>query len=428
MNRRGFLKGLFAGGVATVGLPWLESTARADDGFPARYVQWIWGNGNRPERWNPLSAGTDYALSDELLPLLGMKDRINVITGLSVLYPNNVPHWSGIGGLLTGDEVDGNDEDWFVRGKTLDQRVADGLGGATIYRSLEVGVSTTNAFSWNGPSAQNPAETDPFAVYERLFGPTFVEPGSGGLVDPKLGYRRSALDAVMADITSLTSRVSAADRQRLEQHFEGVRDLELRLARLQEDPPSYAACMQPDAPTSAYPDIEGRPQLQARHEAQARLVAMALACDLTRVVTVQWSEPVDNVLYPDASDGHHNQTHNEQGEQPEVHAITTHIMEGFAAFLETLDAIPEGEASLLDHSLVLGCSDVSEGRTHSLDEMPVVLAGSANGRLTTGQHVRYNRRNSNGLGLTVLRAMGVNQNTFGEGDYTTSDGLSEIEL
>ncbi|MCA9567820.1 MAG: DUF1552 domain-containing protein [Myxococcales bacterium] len=427
MNRRGFLRGVLAGGVATVGLPWLESTARAGDGFPVRYVQWIWGNGNRPERWIPAATGPDHMLSDELMPLLDLKDRISVITGLSVLYPNNVPHWSGIGGLLTGAEVDGNDEDWFVRRKSLDQLVADGIGSSTVYRSLELGVSTANAFSWNGPAAANVAEVDPIAVYGRLFGPTFVEPGSGGIVDPRLGYRRSALDAVMADISALSDKVSASDRVRLEQHFTGVRDLELRLARLQEDPPSYDACMQPAQPVAELPDIDGRPQLQARHEAHAALVAMALACDLTRVVTVQWSEPVDNVLYPGATDGHHNQTHNEQGAQPEVNMITTQIMEGFGNFLRALDAIPEGDASLLDHALVLGCTDVSEGRTHSLDEMPVVLAGSACGALRTGEHVRYVRRNSNSLGLTVLRAMGVNQNSFGEAAFETSDGLTEIE-
>jgi hypothetical protein len=429
LNRRGFLRGLFAtGGVATVGLPWLESTARAADGFPTRYIQWIWGNGNRPEHWTPALEGMDYDLPQALASLLPVKDKVTLVTGLSVLYPNNVPHWSGIGGLLTGAEVDGNDEDWFVREPTLDQLIARDVGASTIYRSLELGVSTTNSFSFNGTAAQNPAVTDPLTVYNRLFGTTFVEPGSGGLVDPTLGYRRSALDAVLGDIESLSARVSASDRVRLEQHFAGVRDLELRLARLQEDPPELAACMQPTEPLATFPDVAGRPQLQARHEAHAALVAMALACDLTRVVTLQWSEPVDNVLYPGATDGHHNQTHNEAVPQPQVAAITEHIVEGFSQFLQTLDLVPEGDGSLLDHSLVLGCTDVSEGRTHSLDEMPVILGGSACGRIQTGQHVRYTRRNSNALGLTITRALGVNRATFGTASYETSDSLTEIEV
>lgn len=429
MNRRQFLRGALAtGGVATVGLPWLESTAGATEGFPKRYVQWIWGNGNRPDQWTPALEGTDFELSPALLSLLPVKDKISVLTGLSVLYPNNVPHWSGIGGLLTGAEVDGNDEDWFVREKSLDQLIADSIGSESIYRSLEVGVTTSNSFSWNGPAAQNPAVVDPLTVYGRLFGSTFVAPGSGGLVDASLGYRRSALDAVMADISALSGRVSSSDRVRLEQHFSGVRDLETRLARLQDDPPELDACMQPHEPGAALPDIDGRPQLQARHDAHAALVAMALACDLTRVVTVQWSEPVDNVLYPNASDGHHNQTHNERTPQPEVAAITKHIVDGFGRFLETLDGIPEGEGTLLDHSLVLGCTDVSEGRLHSLDEMPVILAGSACGALRTGQHVRYSRRNSNALGLSITRAMGVNRASFGTAEYETSDGLTEVEV
>lgn len=427
MNRRDVLRGVMAGSAFAVGLPWLESTARAADGFPKRFVVWVWGNGNRPERWTPAAQGIDYELSDELMPLAPLKDKISVVTGLSVLYPNNVPHWSGIGGLLTGAEVGGNDEDWLVNAISLDQQVANAIGGDTIYRSLQVGVSTSNVFSWNGPNAQNPGEVDPLTLYNRLFGPTFVEPGTQGIVDPSLGFRRSALDAVLGDLQSLQGKVSAADRIRLDQHTTGIRELEGRLARLQQDPPSYEACTRPPEPASVFPDVDNRPQLVARHAAQAELIAMALACDQTRVVTVQWSEPVDNVLYPRATDGHHNQTHNEPGGQPEVHDITVQIMEAFSGFLQTLDAVPEGEGTLLDHSLVLGCTDVSEGRTHSLDEMPVVLAGSACGALRTGQHVRYTRKNSNALGLSLLRAMDVQTSSYGTADYVDFDGLAELE-
>ncbi|MEZ4321918.1 MAG: DUF1552 domain-containing protein [Myxococcota bacterium] len=427
MIRRNFLRGMLGGSAVCVALPWLESTASATGGFPQRFVTWMWANGNRPERWTPMGEGSEWLLSDELMPLMPVKDKVSIVTGLSVLYPNNVPHWSGIGGMLTGAEVGGDDEDWVVHAPTLDQLVAAEVGNGTIYRSLQVGIDTEECFSWNGPNAQNPAEKDPFALYERLFGPTFVEPGSGGLVDPSLGYRRSALDAVMADITRLQNRVGAADRERLEQHLTGVRELELRLARLQDDPPDYEACVRPDSPFPEYPDIDGRPQLIARNAAQNELVAMALACDLTRVVTVQFAKPVGNTLYPDASDGHHNQTHNEPGGQPEVHAITTFCIERFSELVQRLDAIPEGDGTLLDHSICLATTDVSEGRTHSLDEMPVIVAGSGCGNLVMGQHLRYNRLNSNHLGLTLLRGMGLVQGSWGEDAYEVTDGLSELE-
>jgi hypothetical protein len=155
---------------------------------------------------------------------------------------------------------------------------------------------------------------------------------------------------------------------------------------------------------------------------------MALACDLTRVVTVQFSRALTNALFPGASDGHHNQTHNEQDGQPEVHAITTFCMENLAAFAAGLEAVPEGSSTLLDHCLVLATSDVSEGRTHSLDEMPVLLLGSGNGRIQNGLHVRYARQNSNALGLSVLRALDLAQATFGAGDLAVDDGLTEIEV
>ncbi len=426
-NRRQFLRGVLGGSAVAFSLPWLETTANAAEGFPRRFITWMWANGNLPDRWTPTLTGFDYDLSPQLMPLAPVQDKIAVVTGLSVLYPNNVPHWSGIGGLLTGHEVDGNDEDWFVRAPSLDQVVANAVGGDTIFRSLEFGIDTTNCFSWNGTSSQNPGEDDPFAMYERLFGPTFVEPGSGGLVDPSLGYRRSALDAVLGDLNRLTNRVSASDRARLDQHATGVRELELRLARLLEDPPSFESCMAAAEPEAEYPPIDGRPQLEAKCDAMNELLAMALACDLTRVASFQLHRPVQNTLFPGASDGHHNQTHNEPGDQPEVDMITTYCIERYSSLVQRLDQVPEGDETLLDHSMVLACTDVSEGRTHSLDEMPVVIAGSGCGSIVTGQHVRYNRLNSNHLGLTLLRGMGLVQASWGEGTYEVDTGLTEIE-
>jgi hypothetical protein len=433
-SRRGFLRGVLrTGGLVCVGLPWLElfapSRAQACDGlFPQRFILWFWGNGNRPENWTPAQEGFDVELTGELAPLSAHAAKLAVVSGFATKVANAIPHWSGACGLMTGMPEVGGEDDWTVAGPTLDQLIASEIGGETIYRSVEVGVTTTSAFSYNGPNSQNPAEADPYALYERLFGETFREPGEGGLVDPSLGYRRSALDAVMEDLSSLESRLGSEDKQRLEQHLDGVRELETRLARLEEDPPEYEACERADEPLAEYPDIDGRPQIAEKNLAMARMVAMALACDQTRVVSYALSSALNNELWPDASDGHHNLTHHESGDQPEVDAIATYNMEQLAVLLDELDAVDEGEGTLLDNSLLMATSEVSEGRTHSLEDIPLLLAGGLCGRIVTGQHVRsYTAENINKPLLSVIRSFGISQGSWGAEDTLVSDGLSEIE-
>lgn len=434
LSRRRVLKGVLGGGLVTVGLPWLEifgsrAQASCGNGFPRRFGCFLWGNGNLPPRWTPTGEGNEWVLSDQLAPLLAFQQKLSVVSGYSLKnVPNISPHWSGAIGLLTGQVLVGDDDSWTVAVPTIDQVVAQALGGETIYRSLQLGVDSTTCLSYSGPNANNPAENDPYLLYQRLFGDTFREPGEGGLVDPTLGYRRSALDAVMGDIQDLQGQLGAADKARLEQHLDGVRDLEVRLARLEEDPPDLAACKRPNMPEMSYPDIDGRPQLSARSRAQADLLAMALACDQTRVFTFQFSPPLSSALYPAADDGHHSLTHNEADDQPQVHEITVYIMQEFAYLLEALDRIPEGDGTLLDNCLVLAASEVSEGRTHSLDEVPLVVAGGGCGKLKMGQHIRsYSADNAGKLMLSLLRAMEMNVASWGAADTLETEGISELE-
>ena len=433
-NRRSLLRGLMGGSLVTVGLPALEifggrrANATCDNGFPRRFGVFFWGNGNRPEHWTPTGEGDDWSLSTALEALAPIKDKVTPVSGMSIKVENISPHWSGAAGLLTGSQILGDDDDWTVALPTIDQVIASEIGGETIYRSIQLGIDSENCFSFTGSNAQNFAETDPFTFYERIFGSTFLSPGEEGSVDPSLGYRRSVLDAVMSDIDALNSNLGSADRQRLEQHLDGIRELELRLARLQEDPPDLASCSRPLSPEKDYPDIDGRPQLSARSRAMSDLMAMALACDQTRVFTFQFTKPLTNALFTDASDGHHNLTHNEGGDQPEVHDITLEIVDEFAYLLGALDAIPEGDGTLLDNCIVLGCSETSEGRTHSLDEIPLVIAGGGCGRITTGYHHRSHTGDNVGkVMLSVLRAMDVPAASWGAGDSMVEEGLTAIE-
>ena len=436
-SRRGLLKGLLGGSLVMLPLPWLEifaskrAMAGGDSLYPVRFGVWFWGNGNRPDQWMPTGEGQgdEWSLSEELAPLINVKDYLSVITGMAVKVPNYIPHWSGAGGLLTGLDAVGDDDDWTVSGPTIDQMVADEIGGDSIYKSIEVGLETDEVFSFTGPNARNPGESDPYTLYERIFGDTFRAPGEEGVVDPRLGYRRSVLDAVMTDINALEANLGSADKIRLEAHLDGVRDLEQRLARLQEDPPDLESCERPETPEVEYPDVDGRVQITARAQAVHSLLAMALACDQTRVFHFQISKPVSNLMFPDATDGHHNLTHDEASPQPEVNAITVQIITELAFFLEKLQSIPEGEGSLLDNCAILCTSEHGEAQTHNITNIPIVIAGGAGGTLQQGVHYRsYTEENAGKVTLSLLRAVGVNASSWGDNDTYTTTGLSEIEV
>jgi hypothetical protein len=365
--------------------------------------------------------------------LAAVKDKITVVSGMSLHTDNVYPHSSGAAGVLTGSNLlsyqDGREDGTFSR-PSIDQLIAAEIGGDTIYRSLETGAMPgTVGHSFNGPNNKNPPELSPLAFYERIFGASFRVPGEDGLVDPRLALRRSVLDAVMGDISNLSARVGTADRLRLDQHFTGVRELELRLARLQEDPPNLDACFQPTSPADGFPDVEGRPQISEIHRAMSDLAVMALACDQTRVFSHWFSDPLTNQLYPQATMGHHSLTHDEPGEQPEVNMVTTFIMGELAYMIEKFSEIEEGDETLLDHMVLLATSECSRGQTHAFDEMPLVLAGGANGRLATGLHHRsFTGENVSHLMLTLLRAVGINAASYGVDAGEVFDGLSAIEL
>jgi hypothetical protein len=433
--RRTFLRGLLGGVAMSVALPPLEAmfnasgTAYACGGpIPKRFGLWFWGNGNIPDRWTPTGEGTDYALSEQLAPLANVKDVISVVSGMSVKLPNLVPHSSGAAGILSGAPLFIDDAGETFTQPSIDQVIAAAIGNDTIYRSIQTAATPNAGLSYNGPNNMNPPESDPYALYQRLFGPSFREPGDEGVVDPTIALRRSVLDAVRTDANALKGRLGAVDQARLDQHLTGIEELESRLQRLQEDPPNLEACGRPLEPLASYPDIDGRPQISARNRVMADLLAMALACDQTRVFGHYLTQPVNNYLFPGASQGHHELTHNEAGDQPEVNSIVVQCITEFAYFVETLRNVPEADGTLLDNCALLCTSDVSLGRTHSLDEMPIVIAGTACGALRTGLHYRsIGQENASMVLLTLIRAMGLTAAEFGVDEAHTTSGLSAIE-
>jgi hypothetical protein len=198
---------------------------------------------------------------------------------------------------------------------------------------------------------------------------------------------------------------------------------------LKEAPPNLAACNVPAPPKPDYPDVAGRSPMSEISRAMVDILAMTLACDQTRVFSLWFSHPVNNTLFTGAPAGHHQLTHDEPGAQPEVAKILEQIMAEFAYLLKAFDSVPEGDGTLLDHCAILGTSDCNYGRQHTLDDFPLIVAGSCNGALRTGQHYRApSPDNTSKVGLSLARAMGLTLDSFGAAEGKANTGLSAIEV
>lgn len=435
LDRRTLLRGLLAGGAVSVALPALECMLNSNGvalasgvGLPDRFGLWFWGNGVRPERWVPPTTGPNWTPSDELAPLADLVPHVSVVSGCEVKTATH-PHHSGMTGILTGQRYHqlGTTRDTIVSTfarRSVDQDAAEHLSGAVPFRSLEVGVtrfhgtdegSTFQHLSHNGPNSFNASEYDPYALYRRLF---------LGELDPQLNLaRRSALDAVTEQAAHLRARVGARDRERIDQHLDSVRALELRIAT------GVSTCGPSTAPT-AIPDIDGREQIAEKNAVMSDLVTLALACDLTRVFSIQFSTCGSGVLWwqAGATNGLHYTCHTEPTPQPTVHAATVLTMDQLAHFLRRLRDTPEGAGSLLDRCAILCTTELSDGLTHSNQEFPILIAGHGNGRLVGGVHYRsQTRENTSHAVLTALRGAGVPLSSWGVGQGYVSSTLADLE-
>lgn len=438
LTRRSMLKGLLGGVVATVGLPAFEclmgvnGKAWADgSGFPVRFGLFYWGNGVLPHRWDPAGNGPQWEPSDELVSLvdMGVKEEVTVITGCNMLLPNINPHWSGCAGTLTGKPLLDTDDKTSFAGATYDQIIAQAIGGETRFRSLEYGVEAEVGQSFLAAGQRNPIEKSPHGLYERVFGVGFTEPGEEAIIDPKVGLRRSVLDVVLDQANGLKADLGTSDALRLEQHMNSVRELELRLARMEEDPPELEACVVPGAPVGPFVDQDGQLEIAETNQAMCDLIALTLACDQTRVFSHWLSDPVSNILWPGLTAGYHQLTHEDPGEQAEVHLGAIETAREFGRLVRALRDVPEGDGTVLDQCAVLATSDSSRGLNHGSENIPMLLAGTAGGKLKRGVH----SANPTGVNihkpiLSVMRALGMPQASISQDEAYTEDGLASIEV
>ncbi len=438
-TRRRVLTGLMQGAAISVGLPLLDvflngkGTALASGRpMPQRFGTWFWGCGMTPSRWNPLVEGSDYVLTPELEFLARHRSDINIMSGFSALLdgrPNQV-HSSGVISTLTGNAPTAEGE--FVS-PSLDVVISDAIGAGTRFRSLEIAADGDgrHSYSRRNTSSINMAEVSPIELYKRIFGEGFQDPnGVMTAPDPDVLLRQSVLSAVKEDRERLLKRVGSHDRHRLDEYFTSVRQAEQQLEIMLRPSEPLAACSVPIQPSGvdAGTEIE---TVAANHRIMSQLLAMALACDQTRVFNVVFSYGASSLRRAGDNMAHHELTHQEPddlslGYQPKATYFVERSMMAWADFLDVLKGIPEGDGTLLDNCLVLAHSETSLAKTHDVNGLPLMLAGRAGGRVRQGIHVMGRGDPVSRVGLTIQQAMGVPIEKWGTRSMATSRPVSEL--
>jgi hypothetical protein len=427
LDRRQLLRGTCQGALAVMGLPYLDcflnDKAHAATGrpVPTRFSTFFWGCGLTDALWIPKLAGQSYEMTVQLKPLEPFRKKLNVFSGLRVPLDAkpNYQHWSGLAAANTGIAPTRGSE---FDSRTIDQQVADVIGKGVRFRSVAAAANGDPKQSYSSLGGANalPSEPTPVSLYTRLFGPGFQDPTKGDWKpDPRILMQQSVLSAVKEDRQRVMQTLGPADKARMDQYFTSVRETELQMeAELQR--PNVSAKV--SIPAEPSPDIIANnawPNLQVVTPLMARLGAIAFATDQTRVFNLSVSFPQNGMFVPGDPLGFHQSTHEEPidpklGYQPRVAEYNLESMELFAALLKELDAIPEGDGTVLDHSLVMAFTDQSYARIHAVDGLPVLLAGGAGGRLKTGYHVARDNSPVSRVGLTVQKALGLSLDSWGQ--------------
>ena len=425
LPRRTFLRG--AG--TTLALPLLDAMIPAltaeslTDAAPVRRLGFIYFPlGVDRDRWDPEGDGPDYLASEGLAPLAAHRKKFLVLTGLSSDPDRSKTgfHDRAMASFMTGCEPTAGK---VHVGISVDQVAAGTLGKETPFASLE--LSTEETGNLPGPvfkSATNPLpfEKNPRFVFERLF-------GEGGRIDPAAVRQRdaadrSALDSVSERIAELKADLGADDRHKLDQYFGSIRDVERRIdVAMKRSPVDLPATQRPP----------GIPETWPEHvKLMFDLQTLALQADLTRVWTFLYGREATSMNFPhlDISMGHHEISHHnfEREKLDALAKINVNQTELLAYFLAKLDALNEGNSTLLDHSLIMYGSSLSVPTSHSQRNLPILLAGGAAGRVAGGRHIAYAGDTTplTNLYLTMLDKVGVPTESLGD----STGKLNRVEI
>ncbi len=439
-NRRSVLRGTVAGMAVGLGIPTLDAflntngNAYADTGakLPVRFGTYFWGLGLTPGRWVPTRTGHDYDLLPELESLGDLKKKTTVFSGFNTITDGkpNIVHWTGHAGILTGVAPA---KDKLFDLPSFDVAVADAIGGGTRFRSIELTPFGNDRLSYStrtGTSFSTPDAT-PLSLYQRIFGEGFQDPNSGDWKpDPKVILNKSVLSAVSEERRALMNSVGASDRVQLDQYFTSVRAMEEQLAVELREPAPAEACAVPQSPGEL--PVSGRIDVvNKNNKLMAELLAMALACNQTKVFNFVHTSSTSEAYLPGDTSIYHLHTHDEAvdpelGYQPISSKLATMAFGGFSEFIHALDSVREGDGTLLDNTLVFGLSESGWAKIHSVDNIPMLFAGGAGGRHRAGQHIAGNGDAVTRVTLTAQQILGMPVGEFGVGSMKTSRPVTEV--
>ncbi len=422
-SRRNLLAGTGAGMVLA---PFVPLIGDAQEGTsPVRLLLVFSANGTIHENWRPSGGETDFSLSPILAPLEAHRNDLLIMDGMHVndQGPGD-DHMQGIAmlwsasRLLEGDEFEGGcgvTSGWGG-GISVDQFIANRIGEETAFPSLEFGVQTGGSDIWRrmiyaGPNAPISPDEDPLSAFDRLFGNIG---GDETELDRIRAERRSVIDAVTGDLTGLQTRVSSEDKYKIDAHLESIRSIE---QRLQND---VTGCQPPELGSELDPfDSDNFPTIL---KLQMDIVTAALACNLTRVASLQMSYGVSGLVFRwlDISEGHHDISHEGDGNggaKDQLTRINTWFSEQFAYLLDRMKSVQEGTGTLLDNSMVVFGNELAKGNSHSHDPMPFVVAGKAGGLIRPGRFLDLDGVSHSRLLVSMCHTMGLTDvDTFGDTD------------
>lgn len=401
-------------------------------------------NGTVGEDFWPATGATESAfeLGRILQPLADFKDKMLLLRGLhlSVADLKNLPggpHQRGIGGLFTGSELqtgtmkdgDGSLAGW-ANGVSVDQEVVKSINPPTLLPSLEIGVRATAAdvmarISYSAPGTPVPPMNDPREVFHRL-NAGFASDLAGPEQVERREQRRRVMAAVQAQYTALRPRVSVNDRIKLERHGDFLNGIVRRLDYSIRPGPF---CVAPGEPPALQVEVaEDMPDVT---RLQLDLLALALACDLTRVASVQFSSAINAIHFPwlNSSDTGHNLSHKGPSDveaREQLVARSAWYAEQIAYLVRQLSSITEGDRTILDNTVIAWGNEISQGNSHSHEDIPFVLIGSAGGHFRTGRYLQYSGLPHNRLLVSLLQAMGVPTTSFGYAEVGSGGPLDNL--
>lgn len=421
-NRRAFLGGA---GVA-LALPLLSSLRpRRLLAQPAelrkRLLVIYTPNGMNMADWTPSATGADYALTPILQPLAAIKSKVLVLSGIDnppAVTDGFGQHAPATAAFLTCRNVAKSQE--IKNGVSMDQVAAGTLGAATRFASLQLGTdggsnaggcdggyscAYTRNISWAGPTTPMPKMIRPRAVFDLLFA-GFDPDATAAERARRLVYDKSVLDSVLADADRLRGKLGASDQSKLDQYMHGVRELELRLGSVSPE------CVAADRPPTDT-DFPTRVRLMLD------LMALAVQCDLTRVVTFMMGNSISGQSFPfiGVSEAHHALSHHQRdpSKLAKLTVIDRWEVQQFTYLVQKLDQMDDGDgATVLDNSLVYFSSEVADGNSHENYNLPILLAGRAGSNIRAGRHVHYGEASLSNLYISMLYHLGVGVDRFGD--------------